>query len=32
MPTGPLPAGNVAVTCCVRMSITEMLLLSGFDT
>ena len=32
MPTGPLPAGSVATTRCVRISITEIVLLSGFDT
>ena len=32
MPTGPAPAGSVSTTRCVRMSITEIVLLSGLDT
>ena len=32
MPTGPLPAGSVSITRCVRMSITDRVLLSGLET
>ena len=32
MPTGPSPAGNVSTTLFDFMSMTDMVLLSGFET